>query len=82
MSEALEGALPKEQNNPQRCPFGLYAEQLSGTPFTYPKSKNQFSWLYRILPSAKQGAWKSGGEHSSLISNFASEDNSLVIDPS
>ena len=25
-TEALEGALPTEQNNPQRCPFGLYAE--------------------------------------------------------
>jgi homogentisate 1,2-dioxygenase len=28
------GALPKGQNNPQKCPYGLYAEQLSGTAFT------------------------------------------------
>lgn len=28
------GALPVGQNNPQRCPYGLYAEQLSGTSFT------------------------------------------------
>jgi homogentisate 1,2-dioxygenase len=51
-TEALEGALPLNQNNPQKCPYGLYAEQLSGTPFTLPRVHNQFSWLYRILPSA------------------------------
>ena len=33
-SEALEGALPVGQNNPQQPPYGLYAEQLSGTAFT------------------------------------------------
>ena len=52
-TEALEGALPLNQNNPQRCPFGLYAEQLSGTAFTIPRASNQFTWTYRILPSAK-----------------------------
>ena len=29
-TEAVEGALPIGQNSPQRCPYGLYAEQLSG----------------------------------------------------
>ncbi|MGZ0190470.1 MAG: homogentisate 1,2-dioxygenase, partial [Alphaproteobacteria bacterium] len=33
-TEAMPGALPIGQNSPQRCPYGLYAEQLSGTPFT------------------------------------------------
>ena len=28
------GALPDGRNNPQKCPYGLYAEQLSGTAFT------------------------------------------------
>ena len=28
------GALPEFQNNPQKCAYGLYAEQLSGTAFT------------------------------------------------
>ncbi|XP_067002980.1 homogentisate 1,2-dioxygenase [Anabrus simplex] len=45
------GALPQGQNNPQKCPYGLYAEQLSGTAFTAPRSENQRSWLYRIRPS-------------------------------
>src|SRR3546814_16563034 len=49
-SEALPGALPLEQNSPQRCPYGLYAEQISGTPFTAPRAENRRSWLYRIRP--------------------------------
>ena len=28
------GSLPEGQNNPQKCPYGTYAEQLSGTAFT------------------------------------------------
>ncbi len=50
-SEAVPGALPIGQNSPQRTPLGLYAEQLSGTPFTAPRSSNRRSWLYRIRPS-------------------------------
>jgi homogentisate 1,2-dioxygenase len=50
-SEALPGALPVGQNSPQKCPYGLYAEQMSGTPFTAPRSSNRRSWLYRIRPS-------------------------------
>uniref|UniRef100_A0A803YIQ8 Homogentisate 1,2-dioxygenase n=1 Tax=Meleagris gallopavo TaxID=9103 RepID=A0A803YIQ8_MELGA len=45
------GALPEGQNNPQVCPYGLYAEQLSGSAFTCPRATNRRSWLYRILPS-------------------------------
>ncbi|MCF3945147.1 homogentisate 1,2-dioxygenase [Acidiphilium iwatense] len=52
-TEALEGALPQGQNSPQRCPYGLYAEQLSGSPFTAPRGANERSWLYRIRPSVK-----------------------------
>lgn len=44
-------ALPAAQNNPQKCAYGLYAEQLSGTAFTMPRCKNQRSWLYKIRPS-------------------------------
>ncbi|GIL72055.1 hypothetical protein Vretimale_540 [Volvox reticuliferus] len=50
-SEALPGALPEGQNNPKTCPYGLYAEQLSGTHFTAPRVANRRSWLYRIRPS-------------------------------
>ncbi|XP_072981924.1 homogentisate 1,2-dioxygenase [Typha latifolia] len=50
-SEAIPGALPRRQNSPLLCPFGLYAEQISGTAFTVPRKLNQCSWLYRIKPS-------------------------------
>ena len=51
-TEALAGALPAGQNSPQRAPYGLYAEQLSGTAFTAPRGANRRSWLYRIRPAA------------------------------
>jgi homogentisate 1,2-dioxygenase len=50
-TEALPGALPVGRNSPQRCPYGLYAEQFSGTAFTAPRHANRRSWLYRIRPS-------------------------------
>ncbi|HZI08920.1 MAG TPA: homogentisate 1,2-dioxygenase, partial [Myxococcus sp.] len=51
-TEAVPGALPQGQNSPQRAPYGLYAEQLSGSAFTAPRRENRRSWLYRIRPSA------------------------------
>ena len=66
-TEAVPGALPEGRNSPQHPPHGLYAEQLSGTPFTAPRHANRRSWLYRILPSAMHppfrridnGLWRS-----------------------
>lgn len=51
-SEALPGALPVGQNSPQKAPYGLYAELLSGTAFTMARSELRRTWLYRIRPSA------------------------------
>src|SRR5690554_6020805 len=68
-TEALPGALPLGRNSPQKAPYGLYAEQLSGSPFTAPRSTNERSWLYRIRPSVRhvgryepytQPLWRSG----------------------
>lgn len=50
-SEAIPGALVKGCNSPQKVPFGLYAEQLSGSAFTRSRHVNLSSWLYRIRPS-------------------------------
>src|SRR5580704_3590982 len=50
-TEALPGALPQGQNAPQKAPYGLYTEQITGTPFTAPRATNRRSWLYRIRPS-------------------------------
>jgi homogentisate 1,2-dioxygenase len=52
-TETLPGALPQGMNSPQRPAYGLYAEQLSGSPFTAPRGTNERSWLYRIRPSVK-----------------------------
>ena len=52
-TEALPEALPRGQNSPQKCNYGLYAEQLSGTAFTAPRGQNERSWCYRIRPSVK-----------------------------
>lgn len=68
-TEAVAGALPVGRNSPQKVPFGLYAEQLSGTPFTAPRHTNRRTWFYRIRPSVvhnpfqriENGLLRSGG---------------------
>ncbi len=50
-SETLDNSLPKRGNSPQKVPYGLYTEQLSGTAFTVARANNRRSWLYRIQPS-------------------------------
>ena len=57
-TEALPGALPLGRNSPQRCPYGLYAEQISGTAFTAPRADNRRSWLYRIRPASVHAPFK------------------------
>ncbi len=52
-TEALPGALPQGMNSPQKCAYGLYAEQLSGTAFTAPRGQNERTWCYRIRPSVR-----------------------------
>jgi len=56
-TEALSGALPVGRNSPQRVNYGLYAEQLSGSPFTAPQATNQRS--FAPLPSGKTQANRS-----------------------
>ena len=53
-TEALPGALPQGMNSPQKCNYGLYGEQLSGTAFTAQRSER--TWCYRIRPSVKHSA--------------------------
>src|SRR3989338_9164339 len=61
LSEALGGALPQGQNNPQRPPYGLVSEQLSGTSFVVPRRENRRTWLYRIRPSVLHSPFKPYG---------------------
>nr|WP_067299101.1 homogentisate 1,2-dioxygenase [Marinobacterium profundum] len=54
-TEALPGALPQGQFNPQRCDYKLYTEQFSTTAFTAPRHSNRRTWMYRIRPSIAMG---------------------------
>jgi homogentisate 1,2-dioxygenase len=81
-TEALPGALPLGQNSPQRCAYGLYTEQISGTAFTAPQGVNKRSWFYRIRPSVlhlqrftrvETPFWKTApdcGKHDRAIGQF------------
>ncbi|MBN3773112.1 homogentisate 1,2-dioxygenase [Burkholderia sp. Se-20378] len=70
-TEALPGALPHGRNSPQRAPYGLYAEQLSGTAFTAPRGHNRRSWLYRIRPAAVHRPFEPYAGPQRLVSEFA-----------
>ncbi|KWF10839.1 homogentisate 1,2-dioxygenase [Burkholderia pseudomultivorans] len=69
-TEALPGALPHGRNSPQRAPYGLYAEQLSGTAFTAPRGHNRRSWLYRIRPAAVHRPFEPFAGPQRLVSEF------------
>src|SRR5436853_4620506 len=82
-TEALPGALPVGRNSPQRAPYGLYAEQLSGTAFTAPRHSNRRSWLYRIRPAAMHLPFERI-ENARLLSRFdevPTPPNQLRWDP-
>src|SRR5215475_6763192 len=74
-TEALAGALPEGRNSPQKCGYGLYAEQFSGTAFTAPRHANRRSWLYRIRPAAVHDVFKRM-DHRFLSSRFDEVDPS------
>ncbi len=82
-TEALPGALPEHRNSPQRAPYGLIAEQLSGTAFTAPRSHNRRSWLYRIRPAAMHQPF-ARIDNGNIVSRFDQLDvppNQLRWDP-
>ncbi|HEV2285373.1 MAG TPA: homogentisate 1,2-dioxygenase [Steroidobacteraceae bacterium] len=82
-TEALAGALPLGRNSPQRCPYGLYAEQYSGSAFTAPRHANRRSWLYRIRPAAVHGRFTplAAGRLVSRFDSVAPSPNQLRWDP-
>ena len=82
-TEALPGALPEGRNSPQRPPYGLYAEQISGTAFTAPRHANRRSWLYRIRPAVVHGAFKhaEAGLFTSRFDEVTPSPNQLRWDP-
>lgn len=84
-TEAVAGALPIGRNSPQHVPYGLYAEQLSGTAFTAPRSENRRAWLYRLRPTANHPPFTPyrGAPHlrSAPFDEIAPSPNRLRWDP-
>ena len=67
-------------NSPQKVSFGLYAEQLSGSPFTAPQASNQRSWLYRIRPTVKHSGRYKKIDHGRIrTAPSAREESDLPI---
>ncbi len=87
-TEAVPGALPQGRNNPQRAPFDLYTELLSGTAFTAPRHENRRSWLYRRQPSVVSGRyqpyaqahWTTGADRSIALPPEPLRWNPLPLD--
>src|SRR5690242_12050705 len=81
--EALPGVLPAGRNSPQKVPYGLYAEQISGTAFTAPRHANRRSWLYRIRPAAVHKPFKAmpEGRFHNRFDEQAATPNQLRWDP-
>jgi len=61
--------------NKQVCPYGLYAEQLSGSAFTAPRHKNLRTWLYRIRPSSC-----SSGRYTRLTDTQSTDSDTGLFD--
>mmetsp|Transcript_28686 Transcript_28686/g.63231 ORF Transcript_28686/g.63231 Transcript_28686/m.63231 type:complete len:460 (+) Transcript_28686:47-1426(+) len=73
-SEALTGALPLKQNSPQKPPYGLVTELISGSPFTVPRHSNRYAWQYRVRPSVSHSPKKYVPIANSTFTNQASAD--------
>ncbi|HEY8190194.1 MAG TPA: homogentisate 1,2-dioxygenase [Micavibrio sp.] len=83
-TEALEGSLPAGQNSPQKPAHGLYAEQLTGTSFTAPRSQNKRTWTYRIRPSVMHKPYEpmnQGNISSTPFDGVDTPPNQLRWDP-
>ena len=74
-TEAVAGALPQGRNSPQRAPFDLYPELISGTAFTAPRHEQRRTWMYRRQPSVVAGRyqpyaqplWTTGGDREAAL---------------
>ncbi len=69
-TESMAGIFVDNRNSPQKVPFGLYAEQLSGSAFTMPRAMNLHSWLYRIRPSVLHSDFKLYSQNNFLTPPF------------
>ena len=55
--------IPSVTNVPQKLPYDLYSERISGSSFTVPRKDSKQTWLYRLLPSTCHQAFTLIDEH-------------------
>ncbi|BEI82046.1 hypothetical protein CcaverHIS002_0212060 [Cutaneotrichosporon cavernicola] len=73
-SESVPNSLPKYAHVPEKVPYGLYTEGMTGSAFTAPRASNRRSWLYRIRPSAVHNPYEEYTGNNTLVYNF-NQDN-------
>ena len=76
-TEAIPESLPIGQNSPQKTPYGLYAEQISGSAFTMLRHQNLRTWLYRMQPSVVQEQFLPYNKNKLLKSSPFKKDNTV-----
>jgi len=81
-SEFLPGALPIGQNSPQICPFGLYAEQVTGTSFAASRSHSMRNFLYRRRPACVHSTYQKIPDNPTIESSFLNPSKDLHSIPS
>jgi homogentisate 1,2-dioxygenase len=70
-------------SNPQKCPMGLYSEQISGTSFTQPRHKNLRTWMYKIKPTVGHSKHieVDSNEFPFFVSDFESNNDLFTLTP-
>lgn len=81
VSEALPHALPESQNAPQKCNYGLYAEQLQGTSFTAPRTENQKRFFLCFIGIATNLHFLAGSIVFYLLLSILITKNTRILQP-
>lgn len=81
-SELIPGALPIGQNSPQKCPYGLYAEQITGSSFAATRHSTARNFVYRRRPAAVHDEQKVIEGNSTLCASFLPGGERLQSTPS
>jgi len=80
-SEAIPGTLPIGQNNPQKCKYGLYAEQFTGTAFVAPRAQNMRTWAYRIRPAVAHAGFTRLPDNPDLEHFWSAANKGVHVSP-
>jgi len=80
-TEAVPGALPLSLNTPQKCPFDLYSEHLSGTSFISSRATVSNVWMYRVQPSVAHRPLQPMTSKAELEACFSPHNRNITFTP-